>query len=1067
MKITEVCIKRPVLSTVLSLVIMLLGLVAFQQLQVRQYPKLEQPQISIQTQLEGASPQIMESQVTKILEDALSGIEGLYLMQSRSEQGDSRITLTFDVSRNIDAAANDVRDKIGRVRNKLPQEAQESRIKKADADAQAIIYLTLSSDRHSIEELADYAYRFLESQLEILPGVAQVDIWGGGEYEMKIALDPIKMNSYKITSEEIAQAIKRQNIEKPAGSIITRSSDIVLTTRAPLITETDFNNVIVSSREGALVRLQDIGSATLSTVDTKSRVRFNDKPAVGIGLTKQSVANPLSIAQKLYQELPRFQSSLLQGMKLDIANDQTIFIKKYIDRLYQTLAEATILVFLVILVFLRSPRAVLIPLVTIPVSLIGTLFIMLLLGFSLNILTLLALIMAIGLVVDDAIVMLENIYRHIEEGMQPVQAAFLGAKEISLAVISMTVTLGAVYAPIALIPGFTGRIFTEFAITLAGAVLISGFVALTLTPTMCGRFLKAHNNKNDQYLEDVPPVGWKSTMQGWLSRLDQKIEKIFNSIDDRYERSLKYCLTSSFPLSKKRYDNNQPTRMISSISIICGLGIAIIAAGGFIYDTLKTEFFPLEDQGILRLRGVPPFGANIDFVDRYMKKTEALLKGMPEVEKRLTIVSVPGESFSLNLLKPWSERSRTTAEVADQLNEELQELPGINASAYSSGSRLGAGKLEAPFELTIQTTANYQELGRKAEIALKAVGTVPGLIRPETEDFSKGGQEYEVTINRNNAALLGVEIDTIANTLDTLIGGKPISKFKRENKLFSVKIQLSENSKAGLEDIGQVYVRGIKDRKEASIPLSELITIQRKMTPIEISHIGGFRAATISARLEKGQDLLQALERAQKVVQEAIGDSKTKVEFGGESRRFIEENKNIYMIFGLAIAFIFLVLAAQYESWRDPIIIILSVPLSLVGGVIFLKIFGQSLNTFSKIGLVTLIGLITKHGILIVDFANKLKSDGYSKADAVIRAARLRLRPILMTTFAMVFGVLPLAIASGAGHESLQSIGITIVGGMTWGTLFTLYVLPAVYTLMSATRAAGDIHGFTFDEHNA
>lgn len=493
MKLTDLCIKRPVLSTVLSLIIIALGVVSFDQLQVRQYPQVDFPKVSISTQLEGASPTIIEATITKILEDALSGLEGLTDMKSRSSTGDSSITLTFNTGRNIDGAVNDVRDKIGRVRQKLPEGVVEPRIKKADADALPIIHLALTSETHSIEELADYAFRFLESQLESTNGVSGVDIYGGGEYEMRIILDPVKMANFKITPNEVAKAIKSQNIEKPAGKIKTKNEEILVTTKAPLATEYEFNQIILGERKGALLRLRDIGRAELSSADTTSKVRFNDVPAISIGITKQSIANPLSVAKAIEKELPKLQRLLPNGMNLEIASDKTLFIDRSIKEVYTTIFEATFLVILVVLLFLRSPQATLIPIVTIPVSIIGTFFLMQLMGFSLNTLTLLALVLAIGMVVDDAIVMLENIYRHIENGMKPIQAAFKGAKEISFAIVAMTITLAAVYAPITMIPGTTGKIFTEFAMTLAGCVLISGFVALTLSPMMCGRLLKHHD----------------------------------------------------------------------------------------------------------------------------------------------------------------------------------------------------------------------------------------------------------------------------------------------------------------------------------------------------------------------------------------------------------------------------------------------------------------------------------------------------------------------------------------------------------------------------------------------
>lgn len=1054
MNIVSACIRRPVLSTILSLIIILLGFVAFRQLQVRQYPNVESPKVSILTQLEGASPQIVEAQITKVLEDALSGIEGLYSMQSRSDTGESRITLTFNLDRDIESAVNDVRDKIGRVRNKLPQEASEPRIKKADADAAPIIHLALYSDRHNVEELADYAFRFLESQLEVINGVSSIDIFGGGEFEMRIILDPVKLASFKVTPDEVASAIKRQNIEKPAGNIKTRNEEIVVTTRAPLVTERDFNNIILGERNGALLRLKDVGYASLATVDTKSRVRFNDKPAIAIGITKQSVANPLTISKLLEKELPRLTRTLPQGMKLEIANDKTIFIQKSITEVYHTLFEASLLVVVVILLFLRSSRAILIPIVTIPVSLIGTFFLMYSLGFTINILTLLALVLAIGLVVDDAIVMLENIYRYIEEGMDPIQASFKGAKEITFAVIAMTITLAAVYAPLALSAGLTGKLFTEFALTLAGSVIISGFVALTLSPMMCGRLLKAHTPWENSLRDNDSKLTWVS----YYNRFDKKVDYLLSALDAFYTKLLDFCLKKNLAVSLtffKNFPEKFKKFSIPGPMAVAGGGVLISLLGAIIALSLKSELLPREDQGILSVRAVPlTNNANLDFVDRYIKEADAIVKAVPEVQKRLTIVQVPGESSSLNLLASWDERNRSTQEVAESIRLTLFDIVGLNVYAYASSTGLGISRSEAPFELDIITTQSFEELTRKAHEAMRVLNKLDVFVPKTVEaNISTDAQEFVVTVDREKAATLGVEVDQIASVLDTLVGGKPISKFRKESKLFGVKIQVVESAQKTIEELTNIFIRGNKNRKETMVPLSEVITVEKKLSPVEVVHVDGLRAITISGRLKPGFGLGETLERARALVERAVGDPSTKVEFAGESRRFLDESKNVWEIFALALAFIFMVLAAQYESWRDPWIILLSVPLSLTGGVIFLKIFGQTFNLYSQIGFITLIGLITKHGILIVDFANALKEEGLSRTEAVIKAARLRLRPILMTTFAMVFGSVPLAFATGAGMESRRPIGLVIVGGMLIGTLFTLFVVPAIYTIISRKDA--------------
>jgi multidrug efflux pump len=1003
----------------MSLVILLLGLVAWPRLQVRQYPNVDEPKISIFTQLEGAGPEIIETQITKILENALAGLEGLNTMTSRSEVGESRITLTFNLDRDIEAAANDVRDKIGRIRNKLPNDIVEPRIKKSDADAFPFMHIVLYSDRHEVKDIADYAQRYLESRLEAINGVSSVDIYGGGDYEMKLILDPVKLAGYHITSEDVANALRRQNIEKPAGNLLSRDREIIVTTRANLTKESDFDNMVVGEHEGYLVRLKDVGRAELNAIDRHNRVLFNGKNAVAIGITKQSVGNFISIAKDIKKLLPDIH--LPTGMQIDIATDKTIFIERSIDEVYMTLAIATGLVILVIFGFLRSWRAVIIPIVTIPLSLIGTFALMYALNFSINLLTLLALVLAIGLVVDDAIVMLENIYRHIENGMQPLQAAFKGAKEISFAVIAMTLTLAAVYVPLALITGLIGKLFTEFAITLAGSVILSGFIALTLSPMMSGRLLRAHHG--------LPVLDTDTSYsRGLFRRFENAMENFLRMLESCYGKVLRAAIARRW--------------------IVLSIGFVVSTAGYFLFTRLPTELVPREDQGIVNVRAVPPLGANLDYTARYMEQVDKIMSSVPEVVKRLAMISAPGESTSLNLLKPWEERNRSSKEIVESLREPLGDITGLIVQPSIGGKSLvGGGTSDSPIEVVVMTSKSHRELIQIASRVMKTMGRIPG-VYDLWADFGNDGPEFVVTIDRDKAAALGVEVSSIAEVLDTLISGRAASKFKKDNKIYSVKVEVEDKFRKSPDDISGLFIRGVKGRQESFIPLSEVIKIEKRMAPTEIAHFMGFKAITISGKLQSGYSLSTTLTEIQKQAQQVVPEG-TMIEFSGESRRLKEESRNIITIFGLALAFIFLVLAAQYESWRDPWIIILSVPFALAGGVFALKLMGQTSNLFSWIGFVTLIGLITKHGILIVDFANKLKLEGYSLTDAVLEAAKLRLRPILMTTFAMVMGAVPLAFADGAGAESRQPIGWVIVGGMTLGTLFTLFVVPIVYTFFS------------------
>ena len=1038
MNFTTICIKRPVLATVMSLIITLLGIVTWGRLQVRQYPNIDEPRISVVTQLEGASPDIIEAQITKPIEDVLNGIQGLYEITSSSEVGESRINMTFNLKTDIEGAANDVRSAIGRIRDILPHDATDPRIKKADSDAVAFMQLVLYSDTYDVKDLADYAYRYLENQLEVINGMSNVDVVGGGRYEMQIYLDPVKMAGYQVTADDVSQALKKQNIKKAAGRLISEAQEITVTTRAPLRSEKDFNNLIIyENKDGSVVKLSDVGRAHLDSIDTRNRVRFNGLPAVGIALVKQSTANPLEIGQQVKQALVGIRKALPHGINVDIAVDRTLFIERSINQVYRTLIEATILVVLVILAFLRSFRAVLIPIVTIPVSLIGTFALMYFLGFTVNTLTLLALVLAIGLVVDDAIVMLENIYRHIEEGMHPLEAAFKGAREISFAILAMTITLAAVYAPIALSSGQIGKLFTEFSLTLAGAVLISGFVALTLSPMMCSRLLRAHKQ------EPSPETFSGNPWSKFWNHFGQASENFLNSIDRGYERLLRKTLSHRLIW----WSFSVPAR---PFTLFVGL---LVSLGGYvIYRHLPSELIPKEDQGIVLVQGLSPQGSNLEYVDRYMNQVDKILtREAPEIIKRFSTATTQGDSFTFCVLKPWEERTRRSQQVVEALRDPLTEVSGIAANPSVGGKSLIGGLTDKPFDIILQTTKSYEELvimAEKLEKVLHDMGMLQGIF----SNYGAEGQELVVTVDRAKASTLGVDVSSVAESLDTLISGRSPTKFERESKLYNVRVWVEEHFRRNPDDLLGLYVRGMKSRNETMISLSELISIEKKQAPVAVTHYGGLKAVNFSAKLKEGVSLGESLDTIQKRFYETLSKSEARLEFTGESRRYIEESSNILLIFGLALAFIYLVLSAQYESYIDPLIILFSVPLSLAGGVYLLKLTGQTMNLYSQIGLVTLIGLITKHGILIVDFANKLKRDGMDRMTAVIEASRLRLRPILMTTFAMVLGAFPLAFTSGAGAESRRPIGVVIVGGMSLGTLFTLFIVPVIYTYMSRKK---------------
>lgn len=1022
MNFTELLIRRPVLSIVMTIIILMVGAVSFTRLSLRQFPQVDKPVISVTTSFEGAGPQIIEQQLTRPIEEALGGIEGLDYITSRSETENSVVKLNFRPDRDIDLAAADVRDRLQKVQNNLPDEASTPLIKKADADAQPLIYVSLYSDSKTVNELADYAKRYLESELESIKGVASVDTFGGGNPEMHLILDPIRLAAFGITATDVAAALKRQNVKKPAGRLTGEEREFTVTTTAPLSTPSQFNNMIILQKEGRIVYLKDIGHAELNSEDPRTASRFNGNNAVSLGIVKKSVANPLEIKRGLEEKLVQIKKRLPAGTYIDISSDKTVFIEKSISHVYRTIWEATFLVIVVIFVFLRSVRASFIPLVTIPVSLVGVFALMYLFGFTINILTLLALVLAIGLVVDDAIVVLENIYRYIEEGMKPMAAAIQGAKEISFAVIAMTLTLAAVYAPIALSSGITGKLFTEFALTLAGAVIISGFVSLTLTPMMCSRLLVAHHH-------ETPHGNW---LNRFYQAFDEKTGVWLDKLDQNYATLLTYVLTKRLWV------------------IASGLLVALVGLYLGVFQ-LRKELTPAEDQGVLLTTADPPYGATLKYINKYALQMDQILASIPELEKRMTVVQVGDYTFSQNTMAPWEKRERSCNAIKELISPDLDKIIGLSTRARCQNRSAIGGGGGADLSFVIQTSRSYEELENQMQKVWAAMSRHPGIsyVQP---DMGQAGQDYKVKIDVEKAVTLGIEPDVIAQTLDVLIGGRRTTTFERESKQYPVKVWVGEQFRRSPQHVLDMKVRGSKDGKETLVPLSDLVEIVAVTTTPEIRHFEGMRSVTLDATLKEGYGLGQVLNDVEKAAEKLLpGGYQTTV--SGETRDYLKESHTIYLIFGLALAFIFLVMAAQFESFIDPFIIILSVPLSLAGAIFTLWVVPTgTLNIYSQIGLVTLIGLITRHGILIVDFANKLQETGKSTFEAVIEASRLRLRPILMTTFAMVFGTIPLVYSSGAGAETREQIGLVIVGGMTVGTIFTLLVIPVVYTYLSWNR---------------
>lgn len=1016
MFLPELSIRRPVLATVMSLILVLIGIISYERLSVREYPKIDTPVVSVRTVYPGASAEIIESQITNPLEESLAGIEGIRTIKSVSREEVSQITIEFQLERDVDAAANDVRDRVSRIGRVLPDDSDDPVVAKVDADAQAIIWLAFVSDRHTPLEITDYADRYVKDRLQTLPGVASVIIGGERRYAMRLWLDRERLAALRLTPQDVENALRMQNVDVPSGRIESAMREFTVLTETSLTTPEQFDNIIIRQVDGYPVRLRDVGRAELGAADDRNTVRVNGSPAVGLGIVKQSTANTLEVGQAVKAELPRLSTGLPEGMQFRIAFDSSLFIEESIQSVYKTIAEALILVVLVIFLFLRTLRATLIPFVTIPVSLIGGFFFLDVLGFSINILTLLGMVLAIGLVVDDAIVMLENIYRRIEEGMQPFEAALEGSREIAFAVVAMTLTLVAVFAPLAFITGNTGRLFSEFALAVTGAVLVSGFVALTLTPMMCSKILK------------------HETSHGWFYNIT---ERGLLAMNGGYKRALAEVL-------KLRW-------------LVLLVAAATAAGGGYVYTLIKQELAPTEDRSMIIGIISAPEGATMEYTDKYAREIEAMYGAIPEVRTYFMVVA-PGlerpnpVNFALSFvsLKHWDERERKQQEIAQELMPKLFGLPGVFAFPINPPS-LGQSFRNPPVQFVVMGTS-YAQLQEVVDKLMAKAREFPGLANVDS-DLKLNKPQLTVAIDRDKTADVQVDVETIGRTLETLLGGRQVTRFKREGEQYDVIVQLADEHRTQPQDLSSIYVRGAEGEL---VQLANLVEMNETVAPKELNHFNRFRAAIITANVAPGYALGDALEFLEQAAAE-VAPADVQTAFDGQSREFKESGAALLLIFALALAFIYLVLAAQFESFIDPFVILVTVPLALSGALITTLLMGGTINVYTQVGLVMLIGLIAKHGILIVSFANQLQERGIAKQQAIIDAAALRLRPILMTTAAMVLGAVPLALAAGAGAESRQPIGWVIVGGLLFGTLLTLFVVPAAYSVLGRTHRPREV----------
>ncbi len=1013
MTLPELCIRRPVFATVLSLVILLVGLISYQRLSVREYPRIDEPVVSVNTTYRGASAEVIESQVTKILEDSLSGIEGVELMTSQSRSERSNINVRFRLSRDPDSAAADVRDKVSRVRGRLPDEVDEPVIAKVEADSFPVIYISVDAGSLTPLEASDYVNRYIKSRMSVLPGAADVRIFGERQLSMRINIDRTRLAGYRLTVQDVEDAIRRQNAEIPAGRIESTAREFTVVAETDVQTPEQFGQIIVANVGGYPVRVRDIGTVTIGALDERVISRYNGRPSLNIGVIKQAVANPLELSKNVRAEVARINENLPSGMKLVVAYDTSVFIDRSIASVFSTIVEAIVLVVLVIFFFLRSLRATIIPIITIPVSLIGAFALMYLFGFTINTLTLLAMVLAIGLVVDDAIVVLENIFRHIESGMPRKQAAMQGAREIAFAVIAMTLTLASVFAPLAFATGRTGRLFIEFALTLAGAVMVSGFIALTLTPMMCSLLLR-HEPKHS-----------------WIYN---QIEAGFVAFTNGYRRLLTAALHARW--------------------IVVAGWLVTLGVGALLFVNLKSELSPVEDRGVVFGLVTAPQGSTPQYTSNQIRPIEEFYSQVPEAFAYTAISGFPTvvDGNAILRLKPWEERTKKQQQIADELRPKFASIAGAQAFPINPPS-LGQSFRSTPIEFVIMAQVPYAELQRLVDRFLDEARKFPGAQNLQT-DLRLNTPEVRVNINRDKLGDIGVNVDTVGRTLETMLGGRQVTRFKRDGEQYDVIVQVAPLDRTSPADISEIYVRG---RNGEMVQLANLVTVKEGVAPQSLNHFQRLRAVKVTGTLAPGytiDEALKALDAAAKVALAA--DAQTGLD--GQSREFRASGSEIYFVFVLALFFIYLVLAAQFESFVAPFVIMLSVPLSMTGALFALWLTGGTLNIYSQVGLITLVGLITKHGILIVEFANQLRAQGEEMIDAVVDSATLRLRPILMTTGAMVLGSLPLALATGAGAESRTQIGWVIVGGMSFGTLLTLFVVPVAYSLL-ARKAHIEAHG--------
>lgn len=1014
MNISELSLRRPVLAFVMNIILVLFGVIGFTSLGVRDYPAIDPPIISVSTSYSGANADIIESQITEPLEKAVNGIAGIRNITSSSSVGRSNINIEFNLGEDLEAAANDVRDKVSQTTRELPQDLTSPPVvSKADANSSPIITMTVQSSTRNALQLTEYANNVLVERLQTIPGVSGIQIWGEKRYAMRIWIDPAKLSAYNLTALDIQQALNRENVELPAGKIAGNATELTVRTFGRLYTEEDFNNVIVRSAPEGDIRLRDIGQATLGPENEESVLRESNIPMVGLALVPLPGANYVSISDEFYKRLEQIKHDIPEDLSLNIALDQTVFIKRSITEVQETLLLSFLLVVLIIYLFFRDVIIALRPLIDIPVSLLATFFIMYLCDFSINVLTMLGIVLATGLVVDDGIVVTENIYKKLEQGMNKYQAAKEGSREIFFAVISTSITLAVVFLPILFLQGFTGRLFTEFGVVVAGAVLISCFVSLTLTPVLS---VKMTREKHEH---------------SWFYRVT---EPFFEGMERMYERALGAFMR---------------VRWVAAPIIIACIGVTWL-----IGNSIQSELAPMEDRNQFRLSLTAPEGTAYDYMDDYVKgMVDFVMDSVPEYRTALS-VTAPGFSGSGSVnsgfvrvtLSDPSERTRSQQQIVDAVNKNLKNFPQGRAFTIQEQTISVDRRGGLPVQFVIQNN-NFDKLKAVLPKFMEAANSNPAFQTVDI-DLKFNKPELKVLINRLKASQLGVSVQDISQTLQLAYSNLRFGYFTKDGKQYQVMGQVNRSNRDDPTDLKSLYVRTGSGQL---VSIDNLVSIEESTTPPTLYHFNRFKSATISAGLAPGKTVGDGIKAMEAIAKEQLDDT-FMTSLSGTSRDFAESSGNTSFALILALVLIYLILAAQFESFIDPLTIMFTVPLAFCGAFVSLWLFEQTLNIFSQIGMIMLIGLVTKNGILIVEFANQKRAEGLTKIQAVVEASRMRLRPILMTSLAMALGSLPLAMSLGAASTSRQPLGIVIVGGIMFSLLLTLFVIPAVYSVFSRNR---------------